>query len=274
MTTYAIGDIQGCFTPLEQLLEKLKFDPLTDQLWFAGDLVNRGPESLATLRFVRSLGDAAITVLGNHDIHLLALYYGLRPVGKDPTLTQVLDAPDAHELVTWLQQQPIIHTHDEYLLVHAGIHPYWTVDTACELANELHTKIAAIDNENALAELYGPTSGDWTKAEHSDDRLRFALNCFTRMRFCTGNAVLDFQHSCAPGQQPQNLVPWFEVKDRVVNDTTIIFGHWAALGVKQLPGICALDSGCVWGNALTAIDLSDQSLHHVSCHQLRNNSDN
>ncbi|MEM7256388.1 MAG: symmetrical bis(5'-nucleosyl)-tetraphosphatase [Pseudomonadota bacterium] len=265
MTTYAIGDIQGCFEPLERLIEQLQFDVNNDQLWFAGDLVNRGPDSLATLRFVKSLGSAAVTVLGNHDIHLLALYYGLRPRDKDPTLTQVLDAPDADELIHWLQQQPLMHTAHNFALVHAGIHPQWSIATANALADELHNSIAAVDSAETLAALYGPTSGTWADAQDTDMRLRYALNCFTRMRFCLPDAVPEYKHSCAPGQQPEALTPWFELADRAAAGTTIIFGHWAALGVHLSPGVCALDSGCVWGNALTAVDLHDLSLHQVSC---------
>ena len=159
MTIYAVGDIQGCYEPLQRLVAKLKFDETKDQLWFAGDLVNRGPDSLATLRFVKSLGDAAVNVLGNHDIHLLAIYYGLRPIGKDPTLTQVLEAPDADELIRWLQQHPLMHTHSNYALVHAGIHPEWDMHTATNLALEVEKKLRSVESAEAMAELYGPTSG-------------------------------------------------------------------------------------------------------------------
>ena len=265
MTTYAIGDIQGCFEPLQRLLDKIRFDPCEDQLWFAGDLVNRGPDSLATLRFVRSLNDAAITVLGNHDIHLLALYYGVRPVGKDPTLTQVLEAPDADELIDWLQRRPLLHLHDGFALVHAGIHPQWNIATAQVLAEEVEAKLAAARSAEALNALYGQTSGDWQSAEFSDQRWRYALNVFTRMRFCTAAAVPDYKHSCAPGVQPPGLTPWYELNNHALSETSIIFGHWAALGALIRPGICALDSGCVWGNCLTAMNLSDRSLHQVSC---------
>ncbi len=265
MTIYALGDIQGCFDALERLLDKIHFDPRVDKLWFAGDLVNRGPKSLDTLRFVKSLGKSAITVLGNHDIHLLALYYGVRPPGKDPTLTQVLDAPDVSELVHWLQQQPLLHIHNHFALVHAGIHPHWTIDTALSLARELQEQLSALTRKEDLKNLYGPTSGDWQSEQHSDTRLRYALNIFTRMRFCSPGAIADFKHSCPPGEQPEHLVPWFDVSNRVNTDTTILFGHWAALGFKQQPGICALDSACVWGQSLTAVDLSDMSVHQVSC---------
>ena len=265
MATYAIGDIQGCFEPLQRLLEKLRFDPAEDTLWFAGDLVNRGPQSLDTLRFVKSLGKSAVTVLGNHDIHLFALYYGLRPLGKDPTLEQVLDAPDAQALIEWLQQQPMLHREGDNVMVHAGLHPHWTIETATSLARELEAILQSVNSKETLAPLYGPSQGEWVQAEQTEHRLRYALNCFTRMRFCNKKAVPDFKYSCAPGEQPEKLQPWFAAKNRPTESLSIIFGHWAALGVHQQPGIHALDSGCVWGNALTALNISDKSLHQVDC---------
>lgn len=265
MATYAIGDIQGCYEPLQLLLEKISYSPTSDTLWFAGDLVNRGPDSLKSLRFVKSLGDSAVTVLGNHDIHLLALYYGLRPRGKDPTLEQVLDAPDVDELIQWLQQQPLLHRQDNFVLVHAGLHPHWKIETAVQLADEVHQIISTLENESSLAPLYGPGDGQWTDAEHTDLRLRYAVNCFTRMRFCDNQGQLNFKYSSKPGEQPEHLKPWFSIEDRPTENLDIIFGHWAALGVYQQPGIYALDSGCVWGNSLTAMRLEDLELFCVDC---------
>ena len=265
MAIYAIGDIQGCFEPLRALLRKIDFQPDNDTLWFAGDLVNRGPDSLKSLRYVKSLGRSAVTVLGNHDIHLMALYYGLRSRDKDPTLEQVLDAPDIDELINWLQQQPILHVQDNFVLVHAGLHPHWSMDTAVQLADELHHHISQIHDKSTLASLYGPTDGSWQEAENTDLRLRYAVNCFTRMRFCNEQGELDFKHSNAPGEQPAHLMPWFTLKDRQTKSEDIIFGHWAALGVHQQPGIYALDSGCVWGNSLTALRLDDLTYFSVSC---------
>ncbi len=265
MATYAIGDVQGCFEPLQRLLEKLRFDPANDTLWFAGDLVNRGPQSLESLRFVKSLGQSAITVLGNHDIHLLALYYGLRPRGKDPTLEQVLDAPDVEELIVWLQQQPLLHQSKSNVLVHAGLHPHWTIETATTLAREVEAILHKLDGKDALAPLYGPTDGEWASADKSEHRLRYAVNCFTRMRFCNQKAAPDFKYSCAPGEQPKKLQPWFTIDNRPTETLSIIFGHWAALGVHHQPGIFALDSGCVWGNALTALNLDDFTFYQVAC---------
>ena len=265
MATYVIGDVQGCFTPLQRLLDKINFDSSDDTLWFAGDLVNRGPESLQTLRFVKSLNDSAVTVLGNHDIHLLALYYGLRPRDKDPTLEQVLEASDADILITWLQRQPLLHCADNHILVHAGLHPQWTLETAQALATELQQILSSINHASSLAPLYGPSSGSWSDAAQSQHRLRYALNCFTRLRFCTHDGIPDDQNSCQPGEQPDSLIPWFDVTGRPTSSSNILFGHWAALGVLQQPGINALDSGCVWGNTLTALRLEDQELFNVSC---------
>lgn len=268
MATYAIGDVQGCFNALQRLLDKIQFEPATDILWFAGDLVNRGPDSLKTLQFVKSLGHSAITVLGNHDIHLMALYYGLRPRGKDPTLEHVLDSPDIDQLIFWLQQQPLLHIHKDFALVHAGLHPKWTIKTAIELAAELHELISNLDSQTALSAIYGPSDGEWRHAADTNDRLRYALNCFTRMRFCNKHAELDFKFSCAPGEQPAHLQPWFDLTQRPTKDINIIFGHWAALGVHQQDGIYALDSACVWGRQLTAMRLSDQKLFQVDNHPL------
>lgn len=265
MAIYAIGDVQGCFTPLQRLLDKINFDTAADTLWFAGDLVNRGPQSLQTLRFVKSLNDSAVTVLGNHDIHLLALYYGLRTREKDPTLEQVLDVSDAAELITWLQQQPLLHCRDNHVLVHAGLHPKWTLETAQALATELQQAISGLKNASMLASLYGPCSGTWSDAAQSRHRLRYALNCFTRLRFCTHDGIPDDRYSCPPGEQPDTLIPWFDVANRPTKSSNIYFGHWAALGVLRKSGINALDSGCVWGKTLTAICLEDQKLFSVSC---------
>lgn len=265
MATYALGDIQGCYDPLCRLLEKIKFDQSVDRLWFAGDLVNRGPKSLDTLRFVKSLGDRAVTVLGNHDIHLLALHYGVRKrKNKDSTLFQVLDTDDATEIIEWLQSQPVAHIEDNVIMVHAGVHPEWCIDTLYSIKRELEAKIASVKNKTSLAELYGDTSGSWTDAKDSSTRLRYALNVLTRMRYCA-SAVPEYQCSEPPGKQPDQLVPWFETPNQQLGDHTIIFGHWAALGYHNHKNVYALDSGCVWGNALTALRLEDKKVFQVSC---------
>ncbi len=268
MAIYAIGDIQGCFEPFQRLLDKLLFDPTYDQLWIAGDLVNRGPESLATLKFIRALGDAAISVLGNHDFHLLALHYGIRPRRpKDNTLDQILDAPDVAELADWLRYRPMLH-HDPALncvMVHAGLHPHWSIDEAQALANDVESLLQSSQPASALAQLYGDTDTCWANSRQSPDRLRYAVNCLTRMRYCARDGSPDYHCGEVPGSQPAHLIPWFDVADRKTATTEIIFGHWAAMGLHQQPGVHGLDSGCVWGNRLTAARLPDFTITSVSC---------
>ncbi len=266
MATYVIGDVHGNHDPLCRLLEKIKFDQCNDRLLFVGDLVNRGPKSLETLRFIISLGDSAVSVLGNHDFHLLALHYGVRKrKAKDNSLSQILDANDVNELINGLQSQPLIHIEEKTILVHAGIHPAWNIDTLLSLKNELESSVAAISEKAALLSLYGDTSGNWTNAENSPDRLKYALNVLTRMRYCEADASPEYLCSDSPGNQPEHLTPWFEIHNPHLTDYTIFFGHWAALGYHQHKNIYALDSGCVWGNALSALRLKDKKLFQVSC---------
>lgn len=266
MATYAIGDIQGCYDPLCRLLEKVKFDQSIDRLWFAGDLVNRGPKSLETLRLVKGLGDTAVTVLGNHDIHLLALHYGVRKrKEKDSTLQQTLDADDADELIGWLQSRPLVHIEGNTILVHAGVHPHWNISTLYAVKQELEHTISDLKTKKSLSALYGNTRGSWQSAEESPHRLRYALNVLTRMRYCESNAIPEYQCAEPPGNQPDHLVPWFEIPNPSLQDYTILFGHWAALGFHHYHNVYALDSGCVWGNALTALRLDDKQVFHISC---------
>lgn len=263
MHTYVIGDVHGCYTELMALLERVAFDPSNDKLLFVGDLVNRGPQSLQTLRFVRGLGSSAVTVLGNHDLHLLAVYYGIRPLDKNPTLLPVINAPDADDLIHWLQQQPLLVQHNRYIQVHAGIHPLWDLPLAQQLASELGETIAAIRDADALLSVYGSTTGDWAALQNSPQRLRYALNCFTRMRFCTREAELDFTENGPPGSQPDTLLPWFELPNPALTDHTVLFGHWAALGEHLSEHAICLDTGCAWGNHLSAMRLSDQQIYSV-----------
>jgi len=266
MATYAIGDIQGCYDPLCRLLEKIKFDQSTDRLWFAGDLINRGPKSLETLRFVKTFGDAAITVLGNHDIHLLALHYGVRKrKDKDSTLFPILDAPDASDLIDWLQSRPLIHIDNNYVLVHAGIHPHWSLENLQKIKTEVESAVHGARSKKTLGKLYGNTKGTWEDAENSDERVIYALNCLTRMRYCESNASPDYKCSESPGKQPEHLKPWFEFNNSALAGHTILFGHWAALGYHHYKNVYALDSGCVWGNSLTALKLEDKTVFTVSC---------
>jgi len=261
--TYVVGDVHGCYAELNALLDKIQFNETTDTLWFVGDLVNRGPQSLETLRFIKSLGQSAVSVLGNHDIHLLAVYYGLRAASKSPTLDAVLSAPDAPDLIHWLQQQPLLFTTDKHILVHAGVYPLWDLATAQQLATEVSRHIASIDSTDAMAAVYGETVDHWSDVVDGTQRLRFAANCFTRMRFCDAGARLDLKHNGAPGSQPTALRPWFEITNTMLSDYTVLFGHWASLGFHRGSRAIGLDSGCAWGNRLSALRLSDQQLFSV-----------
>ena len=226
MTTYVIGDLQGCLSPLERLLEKVRFDPAKDKAWFVGDLVNRGPKSLETLRYVRSLGDSAITVLGNHDLHLLAVVHGYRkPSGKD-TLKRIINAPDRDELCHWLAGQPLLHT-DEALgntLVHAGVHPHRSLKRAHRLAGKLH-KALVNEPDQLFENMYGNTPAYWSKSLKGHKRNRFAINVFTRMRYCRLDGALDFEYHGRPATAPSHLRPWYALPDRKPLATRVIIGH-------------------------------------------------
>jgi len=259
MPTYAIGDVQGCYDPLRKLLKAIKFNPNKDRLWFVGDLVNRGPKSLDTLRFVRDLGDSAITVLGNHDLHLLAVAYGHRDVhSKNDTFNKVIDAPDFNELTGWLRQRPLLH-HDKdtgFTMVHAGLPPQWDLKKATKCAEEVQQALRGSDIDAFLANMYGNTPDLWSEDLQGWDRLRFITNSFTRIRYCDQEGREDFAYNRELGSQPAHLMPWFEVPGRKSRKMKIIFGHWASLGLHQQKNIYALDSGCVWGGKLTAMKIN------------------
>lgn len=260
MATFAIGDIQGCFDDLLRLLERLNFEPEEDQLWFTGDLVNRGPKSLETLRFVRGLGAGAISVLGNHDLHLLAVAEGFQPLKPQDTLREVLDAPDAHELLTWLRHRPLAHFDEQlgYLLVHAGLPPQWGLPECVAAAQEVEQVLRSNDYRGLLRDMYGNAPARWDTSLDGVERLRFIINALTRIRFCTPDGTLDFHHKGAPGSQPSALLPWFEVPHRRSASLDIVFGHWSTLGETNMPRAWALDSGCLWGGKLAALRLDGE----------------
>jgi len=258
MAVYAIGDIQGCYDPLARLLDELAFDPSSDQLWLTGDLVNRGPKSLQTLRFVRSLGEAAISVLGNHDLHLLALAADV--IGDDvrfSSLQAVLQAPDCEELIDWLRQRPLAHYDSrlDTLLVHAGTHPDWSVAKTLSLAAEVETALRKKKYKGLLRKMYGNSPRLWSDDLRGKKRLRFIINCLTRMRMMTRKHRLNFAHTGAPFRARKDLLPWYRVEPRASGATRIVFGHWSALGLVVLPRLVSLDTGCVWGGQLTAVRL-------------------
>jgi bis(5'-nucleosyl)-tetraphosphatase (symmetrical) len=267
MTTFAIGDIQGCHDELLQLLESIGFRPSLDRLLFCGDLVNRGPKSLQVLRFVRSLGEAAVTVLGNHDLHLLAVAHGGHP-GRRDTLAEVLAAPDRDALLDWLAQRPLVHREPgkNLLLVHAGLAHGWTADQALSLGTELHEAlISPKKRARFLKSMYGDKPSRWDPQLSGIRRLRFSVNCMTRMRFCKPDGSLELRDKGKPGDDPAGHLPWFAMPGRRSAGEMIVFGHWSTLGRVHWPEhrVWGLDTGCVWGGRLTALRLDDGRLFSV-----------
>ena len=259
MATYAVGDIQGCYDELERLLEQLRFDPHRDRLWLVGDLVNRGPRSLEVLRKIKALGDAAITVLGNHDLHLLAAALSpARPLKPKDTLGQIFAAPDRDELLEWLRLRPLLH-HDATLgftMIHAGLAPQWDSVQAQSCAREVERALAQEDTAIELfANMYGDQPDRWTDELRGFERLRFITNCFTRLRFCRGDGQLELKHKGRIDQAPAELMPWFRVPGRRSRDMRIVCGHWSALGYYDGDGVLCIDTGCVWGSQLCAVRL-------------------
>jgi len=263
LATYAIGDIQGCFDALTRLLERCAFNPANDKLWLVGDLVNRGPRSLETLRFVRDLGPAAVTVLGNHDLSLLMAAEGFGKKGKGDTFDEIFAAPDRQELLDWLRQQPLCHVEGDYCLVHAGLLPQWTADRARALAGEVEAALSGADWRELLANMWGSEPASWHDDLEGWPRLRVIVNALTRMRFCSPDGVMDFKVKGELAKAPAGFVPWFEVPGRLSAQTVLVTGHWSALGLKIMPNLLALDSGCLWGGPLSAIRLEDRALFQV-----------
>jgi bis(5'-nucleosyl)-tetraphosphatase (symmetrical) len=259
MATYAIGDVQGCFDELQALLERIGFDCARDRLWFVGDLVNRGPKSLQVLRFVKSLAERAVVVLGNHDLHLVAQHEGFERRRPDDTFADVLGAPDAAELVAWLRSRPLMHAEGDWAMVHAGILPGWSVAKALALAREVERALRGPDYREFLAHLYGSRPERWSDELSGWDRLRVIVNAMTRMRFCTPEGAMDFH--VTGREAPPGYRPWFELRSAA--EPVLVFGHWSALGLKLAARYCALDSGCVWGGHLSALRLEDRWVAQV-----------
>jgi bis(5'-nucleosyl)-tetraphosphatase (symmetrical) len=262
MATYAIGDVHGCWRSLEALLARVGFERNRDRLWFTGDLVNRGPESLEVLRFVRGLGDAAVAVLGNHDLHLLSRAAGVRGAKRSDTLDDVLAAADREELLAWLRLRPLLHREGEWTMVHAGLLPQWSVAAAERAARLAETHLRA----GIVPALFLPSRGPVPRwGEHLGEplRARLALAALTRMRGCDPEGRPDLRLTGPPAELPRPLLPWFEMQSRGSRDTRVIFGHWAALGLHVAGGVFCLDTGCAWGGALTALRLDDQELFEV-----------
>lgn len=267
MASYAIGDIQGCFETLQALLQHIHFNPKQDTLWLVGDLVNRGPQSLETLRFLKNLGSQAKIVLGNHDIHLLCVYFGAKDLYADDTIQDVLAASDCKDLITWLRQQPLVYSEatSPYIMVHAGLCPSWTFQQAHALSNEFSLMLKSEDIATHLSNLYGNHPDIWSDTLTGDTRLRLIKNYCTLMRFCSPEGHLMMSEKRALVHCPEGAVPWFKLKRNIHNP--IIFGHWSALGGEtHTPDIFALDTGVVWGGPLTAMRLSDGQRFRVMPH--------
>ncbi|AKH21311.1 symmetrical bis(5'-nucleosyl)-tetraphosphatase [Sedimenticola thiotaurini] len=258
MALYAIGDVQGCYRELMQLLKEIKYNPDRDTLWFAGDLVNRGPDSLKTLRFVMKLGDGARVVLGNHDLHLLAMSQGnMKHAEKDHTLGEVLKAKDRDELLEWLRHRPLMYHCDDrgYSMVHAGLPPQWDLATALQRAAEVEAALRGDGFRDLCLQMYGNEPRRWSDDLQKMERYRFIINCFTRLRFCDSQGNLALKEKRSPGHQASDLYPWFAVPGRATRKDRILFGHWSTLGYYTSDNCWCLDSGCLWGGKLTALQV-------------------
>lgn len=268
MAVYAIGDVQGCLSELEKLLKKIHFNQNTDQLWFVGDLVNRGPESLETLLFIQSLQHSAQCVLGNHDIYLIACYAGTQKCKPKSSLNQVLEHPEVDRIISWLREQPFIH-HDEALgwtMVHAGLPPQWDLAAARYYAKELQTQLQSEHYIDLLENIYGEQPNQWHESLSHYDRWRVMMNCFTRLRFVDQYGCMDFTYKGPLGKQPEHLHAWFDLP-RKSEEMKIVFGHWSALGLKNTSKLLGIDTGCLWGGQLTAarIDCPQTKIYSLDC---------
>ncbi len=269
MALYAIGDVQGCYGALQRLLARIGFDRARDVLWFTGDLVNRGPQSAEVLRFVRGLGEQAVTVLGNHDLHLLAVACGASKRKARDTLQDVLSAPDREALLGWLRTRPLFHYDAArgLALVHAGLLPQWDVRQAQRLAAEAEAAIAQAEPGGFFRHMYGDLPDHWRDDLRGPERLRVLVNAFTRLRYCDLEGNMDLRHKGAPGSQPPDLLPWFQIPGRRSREVRILFGHWSTLGIHNADGVIGLDSGCLWGRTLTAarLDAAHPQFTSVPC---------
>lgn len=266
MTTYALGDIQGCQPQLQQLLAMIGRETPDAGLLFAGDLVNRGPASLEALRQVKTLGDRAVSVLGNHDLHLLAVACGIRPMKAGDSIQPILDAPDRDALIDWVRHRPMAYAIGKgMLMVHAGVLPQWDMEKTLVLAHEVEAVLRGPDWKDFLAEMYGNSPDKWDDALTGSARLRCIVNGLTRLRFCTADGQMEFASKMGTDTAPEGYMPWFDVPDRKTRHDTVVFGHWSTLGLLLRDNLVALDTGCVWGGKLTAVRLDDRALFQVDC---------
>ena len=269
MATIAIGDVQGCYDQLMRLLEQAAYDERRDVLWFVGDLVNRGPQSLETLRFVKGLGERAVTILGNHDLALLVVAEGITKPHAGDTFDAILAAPERDELLAWLRRQKLLHTENGWTMVHAGLLPQWSLAQAHALAREAEQALAGPRYRELLGHLYGNEPYAWHDDLAGYDRLRVIINAMTRMRIVGDEGALEFKHKTGLADLPRGYVPWYDVPGRASRDARIIFGHWAALGLLQRNDVTCLDTGCVWGRELSALRLEDRRLFQRDCPELQ-----
>jgi len=267
MSHYAVGDIQGCHDEFRQLLDLIAFDPPRDRLWLVGDLVNRGPDSLGVLRAVMAMGDAAVTVLGNHDLHLLTVAAGHRKVHRHDTIDAILRAPDRDELLAWLRTRPLVVREGKRVLVHAGLLPSWTSATAIMLSGEVEAMLRSNAHDDFLRHLYGDQPARWDDALTGYDRLRVVVNACTRLRYCAADDTMDLAEKRGPDHAPPGFSPWFAQPERRSAGDIVLCGHWSTLQLLLAPGIAMLDSGCLWGGALTALRLDDWRVFQVPSRQ-------
>jgi len=273
MAHYAVGDIQGCYDQLAQLLDQVNFDQSKDTLYCVGDLVNRGPKSLKTLRLLKSLNNQCVSVLGNHDIHLLSMMYGVRDHRPHDTLKKIIDAPDAQEIADWLRHLPLLHTNEsrKFLMCHAGIYPWWSLKQAKKYALDVED---IFKNEpdciSLLKHIYNNTPTKWSKDLGRIRQSRFTINAFTRMRFCSPNGHLNFSESGYEGKIRKNRIPWFMIPNESTQDYRIIFGHWSAVGLLNTPQHLGLDTGCVWGNEMTMAKIPKNINNKITLYTQRN----
>jgi bis(5'-nucleosyl)-tetraphosphatase (symmetrical) len=269
MSTYVVGDIQGCHESFLELLKAVAFDPHQDKLWITGDLVNRGEDSLAVLRWCMAHDHAVVAVLGNHDLHLLAVAEGFVPPHRKDTLDMILGAPDRQEVLHWLRHRPMVHRQGDWLMVHAGLAPEWSGEEAVHYARELEQALQSPKWKQFFQHMYGNEPRRWSPDLAGQARLRFLANAFTRTRYLHRDGSLEFQHKLGLGTAPPELIPWFDFPARKSTDVRVLFGHWSALGLLVRKDVVALDTGCLWGGALTAFRLEDEQCFQVPCQARR-----
>ncbi|MGQ0809667.1 MAG: symmetrical bis(5'-nucleosyl)-tetraphosphatase [Nitrospiraceae bacterium] len=265
MATYAIGDVQGCHAALQMLIARIQFDPAKDRLWFVGDLVNRGPDSLNVLRYIKELGETAVVVLGNHDLFLLAIAEGIAGPRRKDTIHDVLVAPDRDALLHWLRHQPLLYRQGQFVMVHAGLLPQWTVPEAEKLAADVETILRGNEYSAFLRAIFQEERRQWSTNLCGMAQSAAVTHVFTRLRICTEEGRMDFMFKGPPEETPSGYLPWFDIPNRRSSNATVVCGHWSAMGLRIRQNLLALDSGCVWGRQLAAIRLEDRQLFGVEC---------